>query len=513
MSVIAFDPSQARTSDLQEASLSHARERSSIRRAPRLCVEFGVPTHSEDKSPIAWDNAVATNAHMCIVGPSGSGKSFRCDALTTELAKQGEAQSKAFGGRNPVRVVVVNVHGDLCQNLSPRLCQTIEFHEQSEFGLPPLEILDDPEMGGVRRRANSFIRLMMRDNALGIRQQSALYYLLEEGYRRFGFLVDDPRTWSLHFDPRPGARPGSKRYPTLTDLKESVWRRLVMMKMGQTAPAVTELTKVIKLAQKRQRFRTQIAKGGLTEEDSDKLLAQFRKAQEETIEAFKKGMDAIDRASEQAEGEGDDPGNVLRELMLWDNADAVKSLYDRLNFLERAGIFKGRDPDFDERIPVHNYDISGLTDLGEQRMFVDALLERIFIQAKRRGRADGADTFIVLDEAHLFVVSDGDHIINRIIKEGRKFGIGLVFASQNFEHFSKDLLTSASVKLILGCADEDRGPMLTKLGLEMVPLKGNPKKKANPLVFIAPQVTAMAKVVNRGVSRPMMPIKLAQVDV
>jgi len=46
----------------------------------------------------------------------------------------------------------------------------------------------------VRRRCLAFINLMARQGALGQRQRPALFRLLSEGYRNFGFHMDDPKT-------------------------------------------------------------------------------------------------------------------------------------------------------------------------------------------------------------------------------------------------------------------------------------------------------------------------------
>jgi hypothetical protein len=138
-------------------------------------------------------------------------------------------------------------------------------------------------------------------------------------------------------------------------------------------------------------------------------------------------------------------------------------------------------------------------------LFVDVLLEHIFAQAKARGEADGPDTFILLDEAHKFVVDDGDHIINRIVKEARKFGIGIILASQAFVHYSDDLLMSSGLKLVLGCPEMYREPMRRKLGLDMLDLRG---KKVNPLALIRPKDTAMISIATAGENSPMADIKI-----
>lgn len=451
-----------------------------IRLAPDLRVSFGSPARFGG-AEVAWDGKGAVNGHMLVCGPSGVGKTFQLDRIIRTLAEAGAE-----------RVHVVSPHGDLCDGLPASLVSTVRFSETSPFGLQVLELSDDPELGGVRRRANAFIDLLARQGALGPRQKTALYRLLVDGYRRFGFEVENPRSWGLEFDPRPGAKAGTKRYPTLSDLRAAVWRRYLMLKTGQTENAVAALEKVLKLAKTRARLRVKLGKAE-GEEEANKIQAALEAAQGQAKDAFNEGLAAIDT------------GDELEELLLWDNADAVKSLYDRLEALERAGIFKGEPPPFDPSKPVWVYDLQPLT-APEQQLFVGCLLERILLSAKAKGRASGPCEFVVVDEAHLFVTDDGESPENRIAKEARKWGLGMILASQSLTHFSDDLLTSSAVKLVLGCAEIYREPLRRKLGLDMVELKSG--KKVNPLSFLKPQKTALISVAMRGENRPMVEVDL-----
>lgn len=532
----------------------HDHEKNSQKRSKRntrkLVVPFG--GHARFGGNIAFDSKTAVNGHMLVAGPSGTGKSHQLNRMILSLAEQGAKQ-----------VFVVDIHGDLADfsdlqkfrsaPIPENIVQTIKFGEQTRYGLPPLDLLDDPE-GGPRKRANAFINLMERQGALGPKQKTALFRLVIDLYKRHGFLPDDPKTWTLDVDPRQPhrgrvvvARPGmialpaldwfdlndqekdsmkrdfgvrfngdskcweisdkhplaataaerwggsgAKRFPTLTDVRRHLWDRLVMMKTGQSAPAIRALEKVMSLATKRARLRSRrLSAAG--EEDLEKLQATLEKAQEESVNFFKEGMEKVDS------------GQELEELLLWDSADAVKGLFDRIEALERSGIFKGEPPPFDLRVPVWHYNIKSLSD-DEQMLFVDVLLERIFMESKSRGEADGPDTFIFLDEAHKFVVNDGDHVINRIVKEARKFGIGLILSSQAFVHFSDDLLMSSGVKLVLGCPEMYREPMRRKLGLEMVELKNG--RKVNPLSLLRPKDTAMVSIATSGENTPMSDIKI-----
>lgn len=524
-------------------------QRREKRKTRHIVLPFG--EHARFGQRIAFDSRTAVNGHMLVAGPSGTGKSHQLNRMILGLAEQGAKQ-----------VFVIDIHGDLAdfsdlrafrsEPIPAGLVQTIKFGEQTRFGLPPLDLLDDPE-GGPRKRANAFINLMERQGALGPKQKTALFRLVIDLYQRHGFLMDDPSTWSLNNDPRHPkvktvvartgmiALPGidwfdkseaeksalkrdygvkfngetkcweipqehplaadaaqqwgagiQKRFPTLADVRRHLWNRLVMMKTGQSAPAIRALDKVMSLASKRARLRTR-KMNAAGEEELEKLEQALTKAQQESLDLFQEGMEKIDS------------GQELEELLLWDSADAVKGLFDRIEALERSGIFKGQPPPFDLNVPIWHYNIKSLSD-DEQMLFVDVLLERIFMESKSRGESDGPDTYIFLDEAHKFVVDDGDHVINRLVKEARKFGIGLILSSQAFVHFSDDLLMSSGLKLVLGCPEMYREPMRRKLGLEMVELKNG--RKVNPLSLIRPKDTAMVSIATSGENTPMSDIRI-----
>ena len=453
-----------------------ATRRRHVHAAPHLRIPFG--QRLADGQPVFWDSKGAINGHMLIAGPSGTGKTYQLNAMLASLARQGVP-----------RIHVLNVHGDLCDGLPEHQVHTVRFSEQSPYGLQPLELLDDADIGGVRRRCLAFINLMARQGALGQRQRPALFRLLVEGYRRFGFHADDPRTWTLDHDPRD--RPGLvKRYPTLKDLKSSVWTRLVMMKLGQTQTAAAALDKVVTLAKRRSKLCKQQKAAG--DEGLEKLDAALAKARSEARDAFAEGLEKIDT------------GEELEELILWNNADGIQSLFDRLEALDMAGLFKGQPPTFPPDVCVHDYNIQAL-DLREQQLFTDCLMERLYVGAKQRGECDSPVEFVVIDEADCFTTSDAEHIINRMVKELRKFGVGMILAGQSFEHFSDDLLMSASVKLVLGCPEMFLEPTRRRLGLPMAEQDG---RKVNPLGTIRPRQTAFAGVAMAEENRPIAEIRL-----
>jgi hypothetical protein len=463
---------------------------------------------------LVWDSEALLNGHTILVGGSGSGKTHQLRRIVTGLGQAG------------IRVHVIDVHGDV---LPACATDSIRFSESTEFGLNPLEVSADPDFGGPRKRANAFISLMLRQATLGEKQKSALFRLLVDLYKRFGFELADPATWSLDYDPRPSrsnrearaddgysALPNldwfslsdtektelkrkyglkwnggtkvwqvatshpehdaavaqwgggnRKRQPVLSDLQREVYHRLVSLKLTGGTSAARSLEEVMRLQRRARGLKVRYLKG-------DDVEGQLAKVKDELLDAMEKALDRLET------------GEELDELIAWDSADAIKGLYDRICNLQQTGIFRGSAPEFDARKPVWRYDISPLS-REEAQFFVDCLCAQIFAAAKQRGEADGPDTAIVIDEAAAFLCKDDDHILTIIAREARKFGIMLVLATQELGSFSPAVIASTATKVILGVDEMYHRTTETKLGLETGKLK-----------FIRPQETALVQLKNRG---------------
>lgn len=145
-------------------------------------------------------------------------------------------------------------------------------------------------------------------------------------------------------------------------------------------------------------------------------------------------------------------GRELDQLARYESTDTLKSLGDRLDTLVSTGIFKPRKPPFDPSMPIWSYDIAPLRD-SEQQFFVWTKLKQILDEAMESGPVEGASevrTVIVLDEGHKFFSEKESNILDKIAKEGRKFGVSLICASQAPSHFSEDFLGNVGTKILLG---------------------------------------------------------------
>ena len=105
-----------------------------------------------------------------------------------------------------------------------------------------------------------------------------------------------------------------------------------------------------------------------------------------------------------------------------------------------------------------------LSKLPDQIRFVatETLLRKLFRTLRLRGPipvqpADDRQRFrlfIVIDEAKILSLGGGerdrsDNILNELITEARKFGLGMILASQMSEHFSEEVRANAATWLVL----------------------------------------------------------------
>ena len=394
------------------------------------------------------------NNHMMIVGGSGSGKTHNLRKIIRELVKD---------QKNTIHIL--DVHGDI--DIGNDVTDTIKFSESSLNGLQPLAISSDLDYGGVRKKIRSFISMLNRTTrALGSKQEPVLMNLMQDLYAANGFYADMPNSWDINTEVRRNTR-YPKKYPTISDLKKFTEYKYKQMYIGSNSKTIAKLEQYNKKMKALQGgFRKQ-TKGEEVELDTLK---------EEVKQLFGEYIDSIVNGIE------------LDELIKYDSKEVIKSVYEKLEVIESTGIFKDKFPEFDKTKQVKRYDIKALAK-DEQKMFVDVLLENIFFLAKQSGIKDEANTYIVIDEAHMFISNEDTHIINILAKEARKFGIGLILASQSFTHFSDDIIQSSATKMILGIDEMFRAGSAKKLDVDV-----------KRFGYIIPHKTAMIQLKNKGAS-------------
>ena len=369
-----------------------------------------------ETEPVFWDTDKVVNPHMLLVGKSGTGKTHTLRRLLHQMMRAG----------TNVRMHIFDVHGDI----STEEMSTVQFSESTAYGINPLEVYPDPDSGGVRKRIQSFISTIGSVRSIGERQEAVMRNLLTDLYRSHGFNPEDPASWRI--DDGIGRQP-PKRHPTLHDLHGFALVKLQQTFMGANNDATTALCE---LNGKQRRLAGFLKKnqGPLDDGQADEM----EKLKGNAIAAFVKYVSSIESGWE------------FDDLLKYDSSEILKSIYDRLGNLMAIGIFKNKKPPFDQAKNVWRYDITALNE-DEKKLFVEFRLQEIYLEGTLGGPAGaGLTDVIVLDEAHLFFRDDSDGMINKISREGRKFGLCLICASQSTQHFSDDFMSCVGTKVILG---------------------------------------------------------------
>lgn len=414
------------------------------------------------KIPIEWDEEKVVNAHFLLIGGSGMGKTYTIRQIVRELAKQSKH----------LRIHVVDVHGDI--DIGDDVTSSVVFSEVADYGLNPLKISDDIEFGGVRKRVRQFISMLNRTSRkLGEIQENSLSNLLYDLYRANGFYPEDKKTWSLNYDPRPYAKYG-KKHPTIKDLKTFTEYKLKQMMFGNSAKSLHDFEKVVKAVKQIDTKFKQKEKNQFDKEKKAKLTEQINKLCDDAITSYSAGINNMKNGTE------------LNELIRYKSVDTIQSIFIRITNLEESGIFKSTEPNFDNNKPVHRYVIKSLND-NEQKMFVDILLDSLFMKAKEKGESKDLLTLVVVDEAHKFTSDEPEHIMNLIAKEARKFGFGMMWASQSFGHFPEDIIANTSTKVILGIDEMYQDVSAKKLKIQV-----------KRFGYIQPHKTAIVQIKKKG---------------
>lgn len=432
-------------------------------------VNFGLNSGDYSKgkqTSVIWDSKKVINAHMLVVGKTGTGKTHTLRKIIQEMIDSRRAGQK-------FRVRIIDVHGDI----EVPDCSTVKFSETSDYGFNPLAVNPDPEYGGVRRRIQSFISILNKTSRkLGTKQEPALRNILKDLYAANGFYENDPKSWNIVDDyGRPIMHNGKpKKYPTLDDAYRYANFKHNAMYLGSNNRTTLLLEKVNKLARKMNSSQKKNYKA-LTPDDLAEQKEQIKLIGEEAVQSFSEHITSIES------------GREFSDLLKYDSIETMKSIVNRLESLLASGIFKNRMPAFDHDKTVWRYNIKPISDYDEKKMFVYFLLEEIYLKCFQEGEQDDVVEMVFLDEANLFFSDEADNIINIISKEARKFGMGLCCASQSPTHFSEDFMSSVGTKVILGIDQLFWNGSVQKL-----------KINQKALEWIVPQKKLVVQINNKG---------------
>ncbi|KPY55683.1 DUF5710 domain-containing protein [Pseudomonas amygdali] len=464
---------------------------------------------------VTWDSQMAVNGHQLMCGMTGAGKTFTLRKMVQQMRRTSDRS---------LRIHVMDVHGDIeIQDAS-----TVMFSEQTNWGMNPLRVNEDPHFGGVRKRVQGFIATINRVmRQLGPKQEAALRNILYDIYTRHGFKQDDPSTWSVEEDAAQLLSDGSdgrlyidvpkaekdeakglgarwdgslfcwwvptddytggitrwppktlnRTHPSISDALRMARHIYQMSFLGTGIEAITALEIANRAAGAYQRKLLESLRRGEKGFVDEKLSADLEKAKKKSVDAFAAYADAIVT------------GRELGDLMKYDSTDVLKSVVDRLENLNAIGIFKATPPPFDPAAQVWRYNIKALS-VEERKLFVLFKLSEIFEAAVQRGEQADICEVVILDEAHIYADDDPENIINTIAKEARKFGLALICASQSPTHFTEDFIAAVATKIILGIDEMYWRGSVSKMGVSL-----------DQLAWIRPQSSMLVQLKTKGATK------------
>jgi hypothetical protein len=442
-------------------------------------VRFGLDFNEQRKNRtqwVEWDSRAAVNPHIMFAGMSGAGKTHNLRKLIKSMTDTVELD-------RDLRIHVFDVHGDIEIDGA----STVMFSQQANYGFNPLRVNPDPHFGGPERQAQGFIETVNKVmRQLGGKQEACLRNILMDVYQQFGFDQRRAETWriedeaeaafggkpdrlyldlprwekdkakavaNVRWDPEltcwwiapeeytgaitrwPVKRLGRKQ-PSIQDALTYAKRILVQSWMGADEEAITQLEAFNRATQAYQRKVHDAMKRGEQLAEDDAIHVELEKKSGAAIEAFTKYVESIKT------------GRELESVMKYESPDVLKSVVDRLENIAGMRIYNEDPPPFDPLNPVWRYKFNALT-LPGRKLAGLVRMEEIFLRAIERGEQDDVVEVIVLDEAHIYGDEEGS-ILDKIAKEGRKFGLMLVCASQSPVDFTDGFITSCGTKVVLG---------------------------------------------------------------
>jgi DNA helicase HerA-like ATPase len=390
-------------------------------------------------SPVYCDFDALVNAHMLVMGKTGMGK-------TTFLRR---AIQQMVRTTPTPRIHIMDVHGDI--ELAG--ASSVRFSESTDYGLNPFVVSPDPHFGGVRKRVQDFIATINGCRPIGARQEAVMRHLITDLYAANGFFGDNHKSWLIDDGI---TRRYPKRQPTMDDACRYAYAKLKLLIIGgdtRSGRALEELnkatTKIYRLSKQQSHPAAK-----LDEDQSEKMMtyrADAKKYYTEYIENLETGKE-------------------LEDFVKYESKEVLKSIVERFDNLKASGVFKNKLPPFDANNPVWHYDITALRE-DEKRLFVEFRLQELFSAGLEKGPVRGDEDgllrdILVIDEAHLFFRDDQNNILNTIAKEGRKFGLGLICASQSPTHFSEDFFSNVGTKVVLGVDEMYWDNLVRKMKIE-----------------------------------------------
>ena len=160
-----------------------------------------------------------------------------------------------------------------------------------------------------------------------------------------------------------------------------------------------------------------------------------------------------------------DVWEILRLMESKKKTESLKNLIFRINPLFETGVFLPPSDDKSSDRIFNQTTILNLSNLATKQLMLavaNFMLQKIYMDMLAKGPTKGFRLFVVIDEAHKLSFNE---TINELIREGRKYGIGLLLASQSVGDFDPIILNMAGTKVALELGWDDANVMVNNMGI------------------------------------------------
>ncbi len=353
------------------------------------------------EAPIVWTPNTCHNPHLIIGGSSGAGKTFTIRQIINAFVARG------------ISFTILDKHGDI---------DGLEGIGEFNFGyglgrgINPLSIVPDSDYGGPEANTVAFIGLLNELSGmhrLGPEQQNMLHNAIINLYRANGIKQEEVETW------------GQSTYPDLKDLQRFLMHKYKKLLVGgkDDSKEMDYLYDLYKKKRLLERLEKEALKGADVE---DKILATISALVEKYEDYLKKG--------------------ILndKDFLIYTNPRGLLAVKNRIQNINNSGVFVKNEISLkNARIIIKNLE-------DEQKKIVTFyILKRLLDVFLKARYSEHVRHYLVIDEASFFLdISKISNLITRIVQEGRKFGLGIILATQNPLNFNNDILLNTATKMI-----------------------------------------------------------------
>jgi energy-coupling factor transporter ATP-binding protein EcfA2 len=425
------------------------------------------PTLSDDGIHLGddyyWNLKTLPNGHIVAIGASGSGKTQTLKAIAYSLHKT----------YPEMQVILLDFHGD--QEIVGETVYPL--HMASPYGVNPLVINLDPEGGGPNLQAISTAGILKKTLRLGPNQEGILLEVIKACYHKRGIIQEKQETWTL--EP-----------PNFDDIEEELNRRAATPLKDESKKELAESINLKELPEGKPNtsgiyflFHKNKAEGhgGMGAEEkinsSSSASQPLRSPSLLYIGAARDIQQRFDGhhhirylLKDQYPGETieiryfEQPLDwqeliklenyliqlhkpPLNQTILRTECKESQKLKLKLASTFQYGIFSRPQPKITEKLI--RIDLSKLPpELAA--IAAESLAHQLMNQHRLLGEISGKipRTYLFIDEAKE-MSKDGGSACDRIICDGRKYGLALVLASQSERHLSQDVISNSATKIVL----------------------------------------------------------------